>query len=286
MQEFFKTAVSNTTTSRYNQNQNDDIHRHNRNDSESILFADDSHSTKNHHTSKHSSTHHSHNNNTTTTNGISSTSTASSLLPGTMNLFLPHTHDYKYGGGGSTGKKNIHHGMSENDIKSIIYNTDSFHIIQEQLRVNYRAQSNSVAKQVGIQLIREEYIRQQQLQLRKEQQSRQEQRQLQIARELTEARIKSQQALKLKIKTKNDSDSDDDEGSNSSRRHHQEDDMNDNHKNTNSSSSNGSPTSVMTTCVSIPDGVIAANDAFMAVPLMSMNGDDDSEDGDIQEVTE
>jgi hypothetical protein len=288
MQEFFKTAVSNTTSSRYhpnhqnqnqNHNSNDDIHCHSRTDSESILWMEDS--IKNH--SIHTLTHH-HNYNSTTHHNTSSTSTSSSLLPGTMNLFLPHHDSNKYSSG-STGKKNVNHGMSENDIKSIIYNTESFHIIQEQLRVNYRAQSNSVAKQVGIQLIREQYIRQQQLQLRKEQQARQEQRQLQIARELTEARIKSQQALKLKIKTKNESDDEDDEGSNSSRhRHHHDDDTNKKYKNTNSS--NGSPTSVMSTCVSIPDDVMATNDAFIAAPLMSMNDEDDSEDGDIQEVTE
>ena len=264
MQEFFKTAVSSTTTSRYNQNLNhNDIHGHNRNDSESMLFADDSHSSsasKNY--PKHSSSHHNH---------ISTT-------PGTMHLFSP-SHDSKYGGG-TAGKKNIHHGMSENDIKSIVNNTESFHIIQQQLREKYKAQSNSVAKQVGIHLIREQYIRQQQLQLRKEQQSRQQQRQLQIAKELTEARIKSQQALKLQIKSKNDSDSEDDEGSNGSR--NQDGDRINDHKHPNTS--NSSPTSVMSTCVSIPNDVIANNDGFIAAPLMSM--DDDSEDGDIQEVME
>ena len=263
MQEFFKTAVSNTSTSRYNQsrkNSDDDIHRYNQNDSESKLFADESH----------------------TTTGTTSTSTASSsILPGSMNLFLPQHHDYKYGSGsGSAGKKNMHHGMSENDIKSVVYNTESFHIIQEQLRVNYKAQSNSVAKQVAIQLIREQYLQQQQLQLQKEQQLRQEQRQLQIARELTEARIKSRQALKLTVKGKHDSDSDNDDGDVGS---HHEDDLDVNSKIT-SNSSNSSPTSVMSTCVSMPE--IATDDTFMTAPLMSMNDEYDSEDGDIQEVVE
>ena len=276
MQEFFKTAVSNKNHN--NDSSNEDIHRHRHTDSESMPFTDDSHPIKSHHLLKPPQT-------STHTNG---TNTAGNILPSTMNMFLPH-HDFKYGigGGSSTGKKNAHHGMSETEIKGIVFNSESFHIIQERLRVNYRAQSNAVAKQVAIHLIREQFIQQQEQRLRDEQQSRQEQRKLQIARELTEARIKSQQALKLKVrKNNNDSDSDDgcnddDEGSHSN--HHHEDCLSSNKNTTNSHS----PTSVMTTCVSIPDDVLATNDTFPTAPLMSMNSADyDSEDGDILEVIE
>jgi multidrug efflux pump subunit AcrA (membrane-fusion protein) len=198
-----------------------------------------------------------------------------------MNLFATH-----HGSGSASQKKNVHHGMSEDDIKKVVYNTESFHIIQEQLRVNYQAQSNSVARQVAIYLIREQHLQQQQLQSRREQQLRQEQRQLQIARELTEARIKSQQALKLKIKTKHESDSDNEETDNT-RNNHRNDDDDDDFRNdihsTGKSHNNHSPTSVLSTCASIPDDVIAADDSLLTAPLVSMN-DYDSEDGDIQEV--
>ena len=58
-------------------------------------------------------------------------------------------------------------------------------------------------------------------------------------------------------------------------------------KSMNNTNTNNSPTSVISTCVSISDDAIMAEDTFIMAPLMSMNiNDDESEDGDILEVME
>jgi hypothetical protein len=258
VQEFFKTAVANNT-SRYNNN-NNNINKYQN---------EDIHGTRD--TSDYCMENHPN-----SSTGSSSGSASNGILPGTMNLFLHH-HESKANQNNSN-KKGLS-GMTESEIKKIVYDTESFHMIQEQLRTRYMAQTNAMVKQVGVQLVRERFLDQQQQQQQRERTNRVEQRKLQIAKELTEARIKSRQALQLMHPTMSKDNDDNDEaekackGSSNDDKTYDDDVSN----NSNTNRSNNSPTSVLST-LDVSDVTSFKGD------LMIM--DCDSEDGDIQEVEE
>lgn len=86
--------------------------------------------------------------------------------------------------------------LSDAEIKMVISDTESFRKIQEALRDRH-AQTDALVKQIGTELIQEQWLELRRTQQRQEQAKRAEQRKLSIARELTEARIKARQALKL-----------------------------------------------------------------------------------------
>jgi hypothetical protein len=86
--------------------------------------------------------------------------------------------------------------ISEADLKMVIQDTESFHRIQQALR-DRCAQTDALVKQIGIELIEERLMEVRRIHQIQENAKRTEQRKLHIARELTEARIKARQALKL-----------------------------------------------------------------------------------------
>jgi hypothetical protein len=102
--------------------------------------------------------------------------------------------DHLYGVSSSSSSK-IHR-LSDAEIKMVVSDTESFRKIQQALR-NLHAQTDALVKQIGAELIQEQWVDLRRTQQRQEQVKRAEQRKLSIARELTEARIKARQALKL-----------------------------------------------------------------------------------------
>jgi hypothetical protein len=252
MQGFFKTAVT-STTSRYtnnnnnnnNNNLNEDIHKYNKESSSGIDMMGPPQLA----TTVATTAHH-------------------SILPGSMNLFAQYD---------SKANAKTIHGLTEIDIKMVINDTESFHIIQEQLR-DRNAQTNALVKHIGIELIRERYnvMKRQQQQI--EQQKRMEDRKLQIARELTEARIKARQALNLTI-SKRTSSIDDDDNNDNIDETKEDRNVYDNDIDAATVNNNNSPTSVMAT-LSIDESKINTFKGGL------LNDEYDSEDGDIQEVIE
>jgi hypothetical protein len=108
-----------------------------------------------------------------------------------VNRARTNSADHHYGGSASKISR-----LSDAEIKMVISDTESFHKIQEALRQRH-AQTDALVKQIGSELIQEQWVDLRRTQHRQEQVKREEQRKMSIARELTEARIKARQALKL-----------------------------------------------------------------------------------------
>lgn len=140
--------------------------------------------------------------------------------------------------------------LTEADILMVVSDTDQFHKIQDALRARH-SQTDAMVKQIGGDLIRECLAEMRKTHAADEAIRRQEQRQLSIAKELTEARIKAQQALKIESPVKERPESD---------------------------SFGGSPSSVA--------AIVNMDSQQLGTFKPGMQFDDDSQDGDIQEVEE
>ena len=173
--------------------------------------------------------------------------------------------------------------ISEQQLEQVINDTDQFRKIQQALR-DRCGQTDALAKQIAPALIRErlEEVRREEqammVELEREQLAmREEQRKLSIQRELTEARIKARQALNISL----------DSNKSSSELPTDEDDLDFSNRSNDLASPNmkaglndskESPTSVTNTLTLSDEQFLAFQPGLVV--------EEDSSDGDIQEVDE
>ena len=173
--------------------------------------------------------------------------------------------------------------ISEQQLEQVINDTDQFRKIQQALR-DRCGQTDALAKQIAPALIRErlEEVRREEqammVELEREQLAmREEQRKLSIQRELTEARIKARQALNISLDSNKSSselpmDEDDLDFSNRSN------DLVSPNMKAGLNDSKESPTSVTNTLTLSDEQFLAFQPGLVV--------EEDSSDGDIQEVDE
>lgn len=157
--------------------------------------------------------------------------------------------------------------LTEADVALVLADADQFHAIQAALR-NGQSQTNALARQIGGALLRERLVQLRLHQAAAAAEQKREQRQHAMARELTEARIKARQALNMEPGVSSDEDED---GAPSLLLD----------KSVVAAATSSSPTSI-TAFVTMDDPQVMGT----FKPGLLQCDEEDSQDGDIQEVDE